>query len=84
MFVVDVDNKLVGSITDGDVRRGFLQDISIDAPIDRIIQTNPKYIRKGDHNIENLINFRKNNFRIIPIIDECDQVVDVINFRKTW
>lgn len=84
LFVVDVDNKLIGSLTDGDVRRGLLQDILIDSPIDGIIQPNPKYIRKGNHNIKSVINFRKNNFRIIPIIDELDQVVDVINFRKIW
>jgi hypothetical protein len=84
LFVVDIDNKLVGTLTDGDVRRGLLQGILIDAPIDGIIQPNPRYIRKGDNNIENIINFRKNNFRIIPIIDEYDEVVDVINFRKIW
>jgi dTDP-glucose pyrophosphorylase len=84
LFVVNIDNKFVGTLTDGDVRRGLLQGILIDAPIDGIIQPNPRYIRKGDNNIENIINFRKNNFRIIPIIDEYDEVVDVINFRKIW
>lgn len=29
LFVVDKDQKLVGSLTDGDVRRGLLKDLSI-------------------------------------------------------
>lgn len=82
LFVVDRDDVLLGSLTDGDVRRGLIKGTSIDRPITDIIQNNPRYIRKGEGDIRKIIKFREGNFRIIPIIDKSDRVVNVINFRE--
>ena len=38
LFVVDSDDKLIGAITDGDVRRGLIKGFTIDNYIDEIIQ----------------------------------------------
>jgi hypothetical protein len=82
IFIVDDKNKLVGSLTDGDVRRGLLKGFTIKDKVDDIIQPHPKYIRKGERNINKVIEYRENNFRIIPILNGNDEVVNVINFRE--
>lgn len=82
LFVVDVDNKLVGSLTDGDIRRGLIQGLSTTSNIEEFIQSNPKFIKKGEVNLDKVIAYREANLRIIPILDEEDRVVNVINFRK--
>ena len=82
VFVLDKEGKLVGSLTDGDVRRGLLKGFTIDDMVDHVIQPNPKFIRKGERNIDKVIEYRENDFRIIPILDKNDKVVNVINFRK--
>jgi dTDP-glucose pyrophosphorylase len=82
LFVVDSKNKLIGSLTDGDVRRGFLKDFTIDCLIDDILQPNPRFIRKGNYNIEEIIEFREQDYRVIPVLDENDVIVKVINFRN--
>lgn len=82
LFVVDEQNRLIGSLTDGDVRRALIKDTPIDTVVDKIIQPSPKYIRKGDRNIEQVVDLRTNLFRIIPVLNERDQVVNVINFRE--
>jgi len=82
VFVVDENQKLVGSLTDGDVRRGLLKGYTIDNMVDEIIQPNPRFIRKGDRNINQVIEYRSSNFRVLPIIDKDDRVVNVINFRE--
>ena len=81
LFVVDDQEKLIGSLTDGDVRRGILNDFTIDSLIDRIIQPNPRYIRKGENDIQKIIFYRENMYRILPIVDDEMKVVNVINFR---
>lgn len=83
LFVVDVNNKLIGSLTDGDVRRGLLKGFTIDSCVDEIIQDNPRYITKGENNLEKIIEYREGDFRIVPVVDENHSVVNVINFRKT-
>ncbi|NRT15102.1 dTDP-glucose pyrophosphorylase [Flavobacterium sp. 28A] len=82
LFVVDSNDKLLGSLTDGDVRRALINGVTIDKAVDEIIQSEPKYIRKGDQDIEKIIEYREGNYRILPILDNNDNVVNVINFRE--
>jgi dTDP-glucose pyrophosphorylase len=82
LFVVDADDKLIGALTDGDVRRGLIKGFTIDSYIDEIIQDNPRYITKGENNLEKIIEYREGDFRIVPVVDENHRVVNVINFRK--
>ncbi|MEZ0184343.1 nucleotidyltransferase family protein [Flavobacterium oncorhynchi] len=82
LFVVDTDDKLIGALTDGDVRRGLLKGFTIDSIIDEIIQDNPRYITKGENNLNKIIEYREGDFRVVPIVDEHHRVVNVINFRK--
>lgn len=81
LFIVDHSNKLIGSLTDGDVRRGLLRGITIDDSVTEIIQPDPKFIKKGEYHIKKVIEYRNNNYRILPVIDNDDKVINVINFR---
>ncbi|RPH30788.1 MAG: nucleotidyltransferase [Bacteroidales bacterium] len=82
LFIVDEQNTLIGSLTDGDVRRGLLNGCGVNNIVDEIIQKSPKFIKKGERDISKIIEFRENNFRIIPILDKEGRVVNVINFRE--
>jgi dTDP-glucose pyrophosphorylase/mRNA-degrading endonuclease RelE of RelBE toxin-antitoxin system len=82
LFVVDKDDKLIGALTDGDVRRGLLKGFTIESCVDEIIQDNPRYIVKGENNLEKIIEYREGDFRIVPVVDENHKVLNVINFRK--
>jgi dTDP-glucose pyrophosphorylase len=82
LFVVDTDGRLIGSLTDGDVRRGLLNNFTIENKIDEIIQASPRYINKGNYTIQKIIAYREENFRIIPVLDDQQKVINVINFRK--
>ena len=57
LFVVDHDDKLLGALTDGDVRRGLLKGFTIDSVINEIIQDNPRYITKGENNLNKMLCF---------------------------
>ncbi|WP_405224934.1 nucleotidyltransferase family protein [Dokdonia sp. Asnod1-B02] len=81
LFIVTSDLKLIGSLTDGDVRRGLLKGVSIDDGVMEIIQSNPKFVKKGDYDIQKIISYRNDNYRILPVIDQEGLVINVINFR---
>jgi len=81
LFIVDDSDKLLGSLTDGDVRRGLLNGIKIDESVTNIIQDNPKFVVKEKYNIQEIINYRNNSYKIIPVVDNEGVVVSVINFR---
>lgn len=80
IFIVDEKQRLIGSLTDGDVRRGLLKGSTIDNLVEEIIQPHPRFFRKGEHDIKKVIEYRENHFQIIPVLNKDDEVVNVINF----
>ncbi len=83
LFVVDESDTLIGSLTDGDVRRGLLKGASINDEVNGIIQSNPRFIKRGERDIQKVIDYRKGNFMILPILDKNNRVVNIINFSET-
>jgi len=81
LFVTDNMGHLIGSLTDGDIRRGFLRGLTFDSTISQFIQANPIYIKKDTTSFYELDSYRKRNLRIIPIVDEGHTIVDVLNLR---
>jgi len=81
LFVVNKEQQLIGSLTDGDVRRGLLKKLNIDDVVKLFIQEHPKCIRKDNYNIQDIIELRENNFKIIPIIDKYKKITNILNFR---
>lgn len=81
LFVVDQENKLIGSLTDGDLRRGFIKGLGFEDSILDFIQSNPSFIREDENSVDKLEDYRKRLFKIVPILNSHNQIVDIINFR---
>lgn len=81
VFVVDEADHLIGSLTDGDVRRGLLRGLPLESNVQDFIQKEPKFIYKESYSLEQIIEFRKKNYKIIPVVDKTKRVINVINFR---
>ena len=82
LFVVDANDKLIGSLTDGDVRRGLLKGVNVNEAVAEIIQENPRFIKKDSRDIHEIIELRSQNFKIIPVTDKEGKVITILNFRN--
>ncbi len=81
LFVVDENEKLLGSLTDGDVRRGFINGLTLESVVNDFSQLNPKFLQRGSYTIEEVINCRKNDLKIIPVLSKSGRIVNILNFR---
>jgi dTDP-glucose pyrophosphorylase len=81
LFVIDENKRLIGSLTDGDVRRGILDGLSLEDEVRMFIEPNPKSIKRGNYNIQEIIEFRNDGYKIIPVVDQDGKIVKVVNFR---
>ena len=73
LFVVE-DGKLVGALTDGDVRRYLLAGGSVD---DDVQMACNRHLKKVARNKEEAINMLDRNFIAIPIVDEEGRLLDI-------
>lgn len=81
LFVVDEKDKLLGSITDGDIRRGLIKNGSMNTSIEKIYQAAPKTLTKDNIHPAHLKKIRKEEVSIIPIVDLENKIIDVLNFN---
>jgi dTDP-glucose pyrophosphorylase len=82
LFVVDEKDGLVGSLTDGDVRRGLLEGRGVHDAVLDYLQPSPKRIIKNNYSLQEIINLREANFRVLPVLDSNGAVINVVNFRN--
>lgn len=82
LFVVDENNRMVGSLTDGDIRRGLIADAQLTDEVSTIMRRDFKYIQLSKFDVACLKNFRKQRILFIPILDEKNRIIDIVNLQK--
>lgn len=81
-LVVD-DEKLVGMVTDGDVRRGILQGFELSSPISAIMNTHPISANKSLDSNELKALMKSKEILSLPIIDDKGDLVGLKTFYET-
>ncbi|MEQ7800911.1 nucleotidyltransferase family protein [Pedobacter sp. ASV1-7] len=83
LFVVNEQNKLVGSLTDGDIRRGLLSGREISQPIEKFMNTNFKFLKKSNNNLALIKEYRHAGINLIPLIDDDYHLLEVLDLKRT-
>ena len=81
LLVLDEYERLVGTLTDGDIRRGLISGHDISERISSIVHKDCSYIRQGDDIIVQIHSLRERNIKLVPVVDADGKVVDVINLN---
>lgn len=78
LVIDEINKKLLGTVTDGDIRRGILRGISLDETVSSVMNRNPITIKHGSSPkmIRDL--FQKKRLRQIPVVDKRGQLIDLI------
>lgn len=82
-FVLVIDKeKLIGTLTDGDIRRALLNQYKVTDSIMNIIKPNFEYLRITD-SFDSIINkFKNSKIQYLPIVDHDDRLVNVITKKQ--
>lgn len=76
-LVVDDKMKLLGTVTDGDVRRGILRGLSLEHPVKDVMNPNP-VVAHSEVSHEDIVTLmRSKKLRHIPIVDKHGRIVDL-------
>ena len=82
LLVVNGSDQLVGTLTDGDIRRGLISGAQLTDEVSTIMHRDFKYIKQSEFDVAHLKEFRERRILFIPILDEMRHIVEVVNLQK--
>lgn len=81
-LVVDGQGQLLGTLTDGDIRRGLLKGEQLDAPVERIMNAHFRYAHASEDETSVLQMMHRDLLRQLPVLDEDGRLVDLLLLRE--
>lgn len=83
LFVTDNDMHVIGTLTDGDIRRALLGGASTDSPVGECTHRSFRYLREGDIDIAVMRSCHEKGIKILPVLDAEGSITDIVNLSRT-
>ena len=85
LLVKGDENKLLGTLSDGDIRKAIINGAKLDRSIDKIFNRKPTSLIENnfDYNVVRKV-FINHKFDIIPIVDKENRLVDFISWEEIF
>lgn len=81
LFIVNGSNQIVGSITDGDIRRGLIKGAHTTDCVSKIM--NSDFISlKTVFDVKSIQQHKENGIGLLPIVDTDNRPIDIIDLTK--
>lgn len=82
LFIINQEGKMVGTLTDGDIRRGLISGISVSDAVNKVMHDSFKFVKEGDDTAFVLKKLREEHIYFVPILDKKGHIVKVCNLIK--
>ena len=82
MFVIDNEQRLVGTLTDGDIRRGFLKGNSLRDEVEKFMTRSFSFLNTTELLPSQIKQIKSRGVKLLPVLDGDHKIVRVIDFSK--
>ncbi len=82
LFVEDEKKRIIGTITDGDIRRALIKGYKLESSLNDIVFTNFSYLVDNENNFSKLKEFRKKSLKAVPLLDKNYKLLKIYNFSE--
>jgi dTDP-glucose pyrophosphorylase len=84
-IVIDEDEKLIGLVTDGDIRRGLIKGMSLDnETVLEVMNKTPKSVGMCDSKAQRIAIMEKHQFYQLPILDSDRKIVGLETLQALY
>lgn len=81
VLVIDENERLIGLVTDGDIRRGIINGIPLEDHVEKVMNRNFTALPHTTSMKETVKIMKKHYFKQMPLVNEDKKVVDLILFK---
>lgn len=83
LFVLDENERMVGTLTDGDARRALIAGASVDDAVEKVMHRSFNYMRADDINdVKEIKRQKELQMKLVPVLDKEMRIVEIINLDK--
>lgn len=82
LIVEDRSHKVVGTITDGDIRRGLISGLSNNNKISDFLPSSFVFLKKGFYNQDKIKLILSKKIQIVPVLNDDKTLFKIIDFNK--
>lgn len=82
LFVVDKNRRMVGTLTDGDVRRKLIEGVSLDMPVTAVMNKNFRSVRIRNIRVDEIRRLKEEGITLLPCLDENNCIERIYNLKK--
>lgn len=83
LFIIDDSQRMVGTLTDGDVRRALIQGVNVNDTISVAMHRNFNFLRKGvNDDVIGIHQQRDLKMKLVPVLDDDNHIIEIINLDK--
>jgi len=82
LFVLDTKEKLIGTVSDGDIRRGLLREVHIEDSVINVMNKNFKHLKQKDGNKNKIHDLKQGSITLIPVLDEQGKLISIVDITK--
>jgi len=82
LFVVDAKNAVIGTLTDGDIRRSLINGGNLACTVESIAHKTFAYLNSTSYDVRQIHTAKEKGIELLPVLNDQMQIVDVVNLKK--
>jgi dTDP-glucose pyrophosphorylase len=82
LFITDETGTVLGSLSDGDIRRGLLDELAVDAPVTAFMKRDFRYLADDTFGKTQLRDLRARHLRFVPVLDAERRLVRIVDLTE--
>lgn len=82
LFVINEKGKIIGALTDGNIRRGLLAGKEIHAQVTEFITRDFIFQKHGSIDVEQIKYAKQKGIKLIPVINSSNELVKIYNLKN--
>ncbi len=80
LFIVNNEERIIGSLTDGDIRRGLVNGTALTCSVTEVMHKDFKFIKdRADYKKINM--YKEMDLKMVPLVDKNFKLIEFIDLR---
>lgn len=82
LFVVDSSGIMLGTLTDGDIRRKLIEGYTLDSLVSSVMNTKFYYIQEFVVDVAKIRSLKEKGIVLLPVLDNHNKICEIYNLKK--